>query len=52
MMKHEGQIKRGLSNMNHVTLPTQCDDGLVCFQRGPGQAVPGCNGGSNDRSNS
>ena len=25
--------------------PTQCDTGLVCYQREPGEEVPGCAGG-------
>ncbi|CAB9510281.1 expressed unknown protein [Seminavis robusta] len=29
-----------------------CDDGLVCFQRGPGNFVPGCNGGQDNLSKS
>jgi hypothetical protein len=28
----------------------QCDVGLVCFQRGQNQAVPGCSGGEADGS--
>lgn len=33
-----------------MPIPTQCDEGLVCYQRDPGTAVPGCMGGEEEQS--